>query len=166
MIKRLPLIAAVFAVGCAGPPAPGTEASRVPATAQPPAAGQVTARSGLTVLVPEALARQESTGPGFVVGQDHYFLSQPDEQMTMSLTGSVVSRDEASIKVNPGKPAGMLRGVPVYVTENEGIKTATWIENGTAYALDIECASDRDERCVSADYILNVVKGLVAKASR
>jgi hypothetical protein len=168
MIKPLSLIAVALAIGCGGPPA--TSTSNAPAPTTEPAtsagAGQGTTTSGLAVLVPEELARQESTGPGFAVADTHYTVTQRDEQMTLSLTGSLVSREEASIKATPGKPAGTLRGVPVYVTENEGIKTATWIENGTAYALDIECTSDSDKRCTSPDYVMNVIKGLVAKAPR
>jgi hypothetical protein len=136
----------------------------------PPTAGslegtsQSKPSSGLTVLVPEEMTREESTQPGFAVSDSHYSLTRRDERTTLSLTGSVVNRDEAAIETPPRAPAGVLRGVPVYVTENDGIKTATWIEKGTAYALDIECTSAKDTRCTSPDYIMSVLKGLVAKA--
>ena len=69
------------------------------------------------------------------------------------VTAAASQSAEASIEAPAGTPAGTLRGVPVYVTENEGIKTATWIEKGTAYALDIECTSVRDQRCASPEEI-------------
>ena len=170
MTKSLGLLIVILSIGCGGspdsarqnPPATATERAAAGAVA----AGQGTTATGLTVLVPEALARQETTGPGFAVAETHYSVTQRDEQVTLSLTGGLVSREESSIVATPGTPADMLRGVPVYVTENDGIKTATWIENGTAYALDIECASEKDERCTSSDYIKNVVKGLVRKVPR
>src|SRR5438128_9211449 len=75
------------------------------------------------------------------VWMNHYTFSDTRDNMVVSLTGSVASsnREESSTETAPRTPAGTLRGVPIFVTENEGIKTATWIEKGTAFALDIEC---------------------------
>jgi hypothetical protein len=101
-----------------------------------------------------------------VVEENHYAVSRRDEDLSWSLTGSVVNRAESSIDVTPLAPTATLRGVPVYVSENEGIKTATWIENGTAFALDVECASDADPRCTSSEYILDRVRQLVERQTQ
>ena len=156
----LVLTTILAAAGCSrGAEAP--QAERAPAPAPAPAAASQPSATRLTVLVTPTIARQESEVP---VQETHYSISEAQGDVTMSLTGSLATegRGEAAADEKPVAPAGTVRdGVPVYVSENEGIKTATWIEKGTAYALDIECRSDRDERCRSSDYILGVVKSLV-----
>lgn len=120
--------------------------------------------SRLTVLLPPSRTRDESQ-IGLQTEDTHYTFSQKQDNLTLSLTGSLVNRDESSIIADKqGPPAGNVRGVPFYITQNEGVKTATWIENGTAYALDIECTRQADERCRSTDYIKSILGSLVPKA--
>lgn len=40
-----------------------------------------------------------------------------------------------------------LRGAPGFVSENDGIKVASWIERGTAYSLEIECDDPESSGC-------------------
>ena len=88
--------------------------------------------------------------------------------MTVSITGSLAQpkRAEMDIEALKPTPAGMSRGVPVFVSENEGIRTATWTEKGTAYALDIECQAATDTRCSTTKYILDLVSSLVDVTER
>lgn len=121
----------------------------------------------LTVLIPPELARAESLqGDGVVLQESYYSVTQDADNLTLSVTGSLVDRNESGTTLAQGTPAATLRGVPVYVTENEGIKTATWIENGTSFALDLECTSQSDERCRSSEYILEQVRSLVERSVR
>ena len=167
-MQRLIVALVIVLGGCRNAPATTAPAGnqQTPATnaAAAPGAGQ-TAGSGLTVLVPTDLARAEiSQSPDVAVADNHYSISRQEEDLTFSLTGSLVNRAEASIDATPVKETATIRGVPVYVSENEGIKTATWIEKGTAYAMDIECSSANDNRCRTSDYILNRVGALLEKA--
>ena len=48
-----------------------------------------------------------------------------------------------------------------FVSVNEGIRTASWMENGAAYSVDVECSDLRnDARCQSDDFVLAVVAQL------
>jgi hypothetical protein len=171
-VKHLVLVLAVLAGACGRGPAPDpAPTNAAPGTATPPAstaqgATQTQDRS-LTVLLPENLVRQEISGrPDIQVEDTHYSVTQREDELSWSLTGSAVNRAESSIDASPGTPAATLRGVPIYISENEGIKTATWIEKGTAYALDVECTSDTDERCSSSEYILNRVSSLIERPAQ
>ena len=163
-MRLWPALVLMTFVGCApaqeppAAPAPG----RVESSPQQPA--QPAQPSGLLVLLPEEMARQESSAiPELTVEQGYYAVSRRDGELSWSLTGSVVNRAESTVDATPRKPAATVRGVSVYVSENEGIKSATWIENGTAFALDVECASDQDARCTSNAYLLERVQRLVEK---
>jgi len=143
-VKKLVLVTAMLAAACGQPAEP--QAGR------------------LTVLIPPELARAESLqGDGVLIDQTHYSVTQSEDQMTLSLTGSLVDREESGPDLPPATPTGTLRGVPVFITENEGIKTATWIEKGTAFALDIECDAATDSRCVSSEYLMTLVGRLVER---
>jgi hypothetical protein len=54
-----------------------------------------------------------------------------------------------------------MRGVMGHVTVNEGIRAASWIEDGVAHALDLECAVAGDPRCADDAYLLGLIEGLV-----
>lgn len=58
--------------------------------------------------------------------------------VTITLQASGMARVYPGVRPQPGPHA--LRGQPAWVTRNEGIWTATWIEHGVAYDLGIECA--------------------------
>ncbi len=47
-----------------------------------------------------------------------------------------------------------------FVSINEGIRTASWIENGAAYSVDVECSDVRDARCQSEEFLLSIVAQL------
>ena len=79
-------------------------------------------------------------GPGF-----GFTLAAHAPGRTLTLHGSRL----ATLLPDVGRHEGTerLRGVPAFVTDNDGIKSATWIEHGAAYALDLECASARAPGC-------------------
>ncbi len=58
----------------------------------------------------------------------------------------------------PGNRA--IRGTDGFVGRNEGIWSATWMERGVAYSLDLECARLDHELCKSERYLLELVESL------
>lgn len=61
-----------------------------------------------------------------------------DVTVTMTVQASRMARVYPGVRPQPGPST--LRGQPAFVTRNEGIWTASWIEHGVAYDLGIECA--------------------------
>lgn len=150
-VVLLPLLLA----GCRSDSNPPTAAET-----QTPAPPQNQPTPRVTVLMPPS--RQESN---VETDGKHYSISQKEGDMTVSITGSLAQPNRAEADIDVGalkaKPAGTVRGVPVFISENEGIRTATWTEKGTAYAVDIECQAATDTRCSSPAYILDLVSSLV-----
>ena len=62
--------------------------------------------------------------------------------------------------VEPAAGNRELRATKGFVSVNEGIRTASWIENGAAYSVDVECSDHRDARCQSDDFLISVVTQL------
>lgn len=61
----------------------------------------------------------------------------------------------------PEPPTDSVRSRRAYVTQNEGIQMASWIEDGVAWALDVECdAVERDARCASDTYVRELAESL------
>ena len=52
------------------------------------------------------------------------------------------------------------RNKSAFYTVNEGIVTATWIEFGVSYSVDIECSLAEDARCGGDGYLKDVVESL------
>ncbi|MDC0719956.1 hypothetical protein [Nannocystis bainbridge] len=113
-----------------------------------PAALAAVAASPVPVLAPadplwrppQISSPRTPDGPGF-----GFSLATAAPGRTLTLHGSRL----ATLLADVGRHEGpeRLRGVPGFVSANEGIVTATWIEHGAAYALDLECASTRDPAC-------------------
>src|SRR5262245_45391715 len=128
------------AAGCQQSQPPQSQPPRAETAAAPAAPQAPAPPARVAVLVPPPSAAQKQAESSVAVEDTHYTFTQPsDAGMTLSLTGSVATtaRSESAAAATTQAPAGTVRGVPVYVSENEGIKTATWMENGTAYALDL-----------------------------
>lgn len=54
----------------------------------------------------------------------------------------------------PPPPTDQVRGQLAEVSQNEGIRTATWDEGGFAWALDVECEDVyHDARCADDAYV-------------
>lgn len=54
-----------------------------------------------------------------------------------------------------------LRGTPALVTQNEGIWSATWFENGISYTAEIECGDPGSAACADDRLITALVEDLV-----
>jgi hypothetical protein len=116
------------------------------------------ARSPVPVLAPKAL---RLSTPTLVVEGEYFALTGRVDGATISLQGTRAAHRYDGVEL----PAGnrelrgdlQLRG---FVSVNEGIRTASWIENGAAYSVDVECNDNRDERCKSDEFLLSFVAQL------
>lgn len=52
------------------------------------------------------------------------------------------------------------RNKPAFFTVNEGIVSATWIEFGVSYTVDVECSTAEDARCGGDGYVQELVESL------
>lgn len=114
-------------------------------------------RAPVPVLVvndPKQLASTVvTTGPHW------YATSVRDGGLTVALHGTRLAHVHADIPPAQGRSA--VRGQPAFVTENEGIVSASWVENGMAYALDVECFDRADARCHGESFVLGLAARLV-----
>jgi hypothetical protein len=119
-------------------------------------AARVVPSSTLPVLVPrqpELLAAAV-----LMVRPRWYALSTRSSGLTVSLHASGSAHRYPHIGALGGNRA--LRGSAGFVGHNRGIWSATWVENGVAYALDVECAALPDPRCEDETELLALVEGL------
>jgi len=132
------------------------------------AGGQVS-ESPLPVLVPTD--RQMLAASKVVVGASHYTFASSASGVTLSVQASSAPR-ESPASGRPGASASAPQAQfsagerRVAITENEGIRVATWFENGVAYSADVECATTSDPRCRDNAYLLSVVRDLVFVGGR
>jgi hypothetical protein len=120
------------------------------------------ARSPVPVLAPKDL---RLTTPTLVVEGEYFALTGRVEAATSRATVSIQGTRAAHRYENVDPLSGtrdLARGTTArgFVTINEGIRTASWIENGTAYSVDVECSEHTDLRCQSDDFLLSVVAQL------
>jgi hypothetical protein len=54
-----------------------------------------------------------------------------------------------------------VRGRPAWITQNEGVWSATWEEHGATYAVDLECGDPEDARCANDAVLRDVAESLV-----
>lgn len=74
-----------------------------------------------------------------------YAFSARRAGQTIAIQGSRLATLVPGIGRHDGRER--LRGGHGFVSDNDGIKTATWIEHGVAYALDLECDSPDSPDC-------------------
>jgi hypothetical protein len=113
------------------------------------------ARSPVPVLAPKDL---RLTTPTLVVEGEYFALTGRADGATISLQGTRAAHRYEGVEPITGDRA--LRGAKGFVTINEGIRTASWIENGAAYSVDVECSDHQDARCQSEDFLLSIVAQL------
>jgi hypothetical protein len=151
VLRALPplIVAAACACSPATPPAT-TRLDRLPADARARVRD-----SSVPVLLPRDLDVAQAklmVEPAFTA------LHVPGDGITISLhTARVTHPQPAGLAMDKLRP---IRGGTGFVTVNEGVRTATWVEGGVSYALDLECAAAADPRCASDDYLLSLVAGL------
>ena len=117
------------------------------------------ARSPVPVLAPREL---QLASPTLVVEGEYFALTGRADGATISLQGTRAAHryegvDPATGNRELSRGSGIARG---FVTTNEGIRTASWIENGAAYSVDVECSESADARCHGDDFLLSIVAQL------
>ncbi|WP_437925002.1 hypothetical protein WMF37_39145 [Sorangium sp. So ce291] len=137
------------------PPAASIDRSAL--AALPKTAFHAARTSQVPVLVP---SRRELLTAPVIVAKEHWtsFWAKT-ETLTVSLTMTRLSRKYPSIP--PVRGARSVRGKPAFITANEGIWTASWIENGVSYALDVECAAPESPACASDELVRELAAELV-----
>ncbi|MDB4944732.1 MAG: hypothetical protein JWP97_4266 [Labilithrix sp.] len=115
------------------------------------------ARSPVPVLAPRDLVLER---PTVVVEGEYFALTGRAAGATIALQGTRAARRYEGVAPVAGNRD--VRGSKGFVSANEGIRTASWNENGAAYSLDVECADPAgDARCQSDDFVLSVAAQLV-----
>jgi hypothetical protein len=161
-------------VACNAPPASGDPQTKVavsttvrPAIAWPPAS-QIDRRaldelggpdrvagSPVPVLVPSSVRLESAT---LVVEGEFYSLTGRANGAKITIQGTRAAKTYEHIPPAAGnRDLTRARG---FVSMNEGIRTASWIENGAAYAVDVECADLEDSRCAAEGFITALVARL------
>ncbi|MBI2389541.1 MAG: hypothetical protein HYV09_08085 [Deltaproteobacteria bacterium] len=114
------------------------------------------ARSPVPVLVPK---RKELLAVGKVMSDEHWFaFSATHDGMTVSVHATRIEYKYDDIP--PAKGKQVVRGVPGFVSRNEGIWNAAWREHGISYAVDLECHEPTDARCATDAPILELTSDL------
>lgn len=113
------------------------------------------ARSPVPVLAPKDLVLES---PTLVVEGEYFALTGRASGTTIALQGTRAAHRYEGVE--PAAGDRNLRATKGFVSVNEGIRTASWIENGAAYSVDVECADTHDARCQSDDFLISVVSQL------
>jgi hypothetical protein len=126
-------------------------------SALPQAAARAAAASRVPVLVP---SRRELLAAPVIVTRENWtsFWARTPE-ITVSLKITRLAHKYPGLA--PMRGPRDIRGAPAFVTANEGIWSATWMENGVSYALDLECASPDAPACASDALLLELASELV-----
>jgi hypothetical protein len=112
-------------------------------------------RSPVPVLAPTSVSFER---PTFVVGDEYYALTGRVSGATVAIQGTRAAHRYAGIAPVAGDR--VLRGARGFVSLNEGIRTTSWIENGIAYSVDVECSEPTDARCSDETFALDIVEHL------
>lgn len=113
-------------------------------------------RSAVPVLAPSGDLRLER--PTVVVEPAYYAITARVTGATISIHGTKSAHRYEGVEAHPGNRA--LRKAKGFVTINEGIRSASFVENGVAYTVDVECASVADARCQSDAFVVELVDHL------
>jgi hypothetical protein len=113
------------------------------------------ARAPVPVLAPSD-AKLE--GAALVVEGEFYALNGRVDGATITIQGTRAAHRHEGVGHVPGTHD--VRTARGFVTVNEGIRSASWIENGAAYSVDVECASAADARCTSDAFVTRFAEKL------
>ncbi len=129
---------------------------RAALAALPAPMAQNVARAPVPVMVPknEAMLLRATvvSEPLFYA----FFASNDGVNVSLQGTRGAYGRDDGT----PSERPDVVRGKPAVVSETDQIWTASWVENGVAYALSVECGQAGDRRCGSKDYVVEVADAL------
>lgn len=120
------------------------------------------ASSPLPVLVPRS---EEMLRTAELYQGEHWIaISAKTEEVAVSLNASGMARVYPHISKTP--LPHMVRGGEGLVTQNETIWSASWIENGVAYDLSVECVSPTMPQCQDSSYTEDLVATLAFVGGR
>jgi hypothetical protein len=112
-------------------------------------------RSPLPVLVPpDGIERGE-----LYVGEGWYAFTTKLHGQTLSVQGSAQARVHRH--VHNEDPSYEIRGNGGYISQNEAIWAVSWIENGAAYSVELECDDPSASACANPDRVLALVDAMV-----
>lgn len=116
-------------------------------------------RSPVPVLVPRDSSLVMAS---LVVEGEFYAYAGRGQGVTVAVQGTRAAHRYEGIGAVTEKTPGArrVRSAQGFVTVNEGIRTASWVENGVAYTADIECSDQSDARCTGETYVLDLVESL------
>lgn len=117
--------------------------------ALPRSAAAAVANSRVPVLVPR---RPELLAHGIVLTEPQWssFYAQADG-ITVSVMGKRLAHTVRGVEPAPGNR--LIRGKRGFITQSEGVWSATWSERGTTYTVDVECAEPTEARCQDDAYL-------------
>lgn len=116
-----------------------------------------TRRSPIPVLVPSG---QTIASALTVMAEAHWYAaSSRADGLTLNVSATEIVFHVPGVE--PAVGPEDLRGTRGFVTQNEGIWSATWIENGASYVATVECENHDDARCASASFVRSLVADLV-----
>jgi hypothetical protein len=96
-----------------------------------------------------------------IVEPAYYAVSAYSPEVSIGLQGTNVLHHPGDGRPAPQREQ-QVRGFPALVTQDEGIRSITWAENGVFYALDVECAHPfSDPRCTEDAFIVELANALV-----
>ncbi len=145
------------AVGPLAPPPLAPLADKVALEALDDESRTKVAKSPVPVLVPK---RPELLAVGKVMADEHWYAFHVSKDgLTINVQATRIAHQHADIP--PARGKHVVRGVPAFITQNEGIWTATWREAGTSYALDVECAEPTEARCATDGTLQGIANDLV-----
>lgn len=117
-------------------------------------------RSPVPVLAPSPEGfRDGLERPTVIVEGEYYVITARSHGATISIQGTRAAHRYEGVDAHPGNTT--LRKGTGFVTVNEGIRSASFIENGVAYSVDVECASNADARCTSDAFVTEITNQLV-----
>ena len=94
-------------------------------------------------------------------GPSWYAFSVNDDELTISLHATNRVHHHLHEEAVPD-PRFEVRGRPARVARNEAIQAVSWDEQGTFYALEVECfRALEDERCKTPHFALDLAEELV-----
>ncbi len=86
------------------------------------------------------------------------------EGLTVTVHASGMARVFPGLRPKPGTHT--IREQPAFITRNEGIWAASWIENGVAYDLELECVPLDSPSCTDSSTLESVAEDLVYVGGR
>lgn len=120
------------------------------------AARERVSSSRVPVLLP---AKEEMLAVANVIAKETWTASSV---RTGGVTVTVTASRAAHVVpgVGPAKGNRAIRGTHGFVSQNEGIWSAAWTENGVAYSVEVECDSPAAARCADDAYVMELANGL------